>query len=273
MLSLLKMQRIWIIMRFELIRLFGAKRGLIILLAFACVWFVIYYYIIASAANLLTSSSFKDLIQQGFSQLNLSKVLDWQLPQLTMYWLIAAYLLPVFALSFSSDQTCSDRERGTLRFILLRCTRSELLLGRFLGQVLIISVLIAITLAASILLGFLDNSALSTELMKTTFTVFWQLIIIVLPFIASMTLINSFVKSAKMSIVIYTLLYILGGLIINIIGYFLVDVSILYYLYPGDQISRILGFEGKPFDLYLLPLAQTILYLALANIMLKRASL
>lgn len=270
---LLNTQRIWIIIRFELIRLFGSKRGLLVLLAFACIWFVIYYYIISSAANLLTSSSFKDLIQQGFGRLNLSKVLEWQLPQLTTYWLIAAYLLPVFALSFSSDQTCSDRERGTLRFILLRCTRFELLLGRFLGQVLIISMLIAITLAVSILLGFLDNSALSVELLSTAFTVFGQLIIIVLPFIASMTLINSFVKSAKMSIVIYTLFYIIGVLVINIIGYFLIDVSILYYLYPGDQIPRILGFEGQPFDQYLLPLIQTILYLALATITLKRASL
>jgi ABC-type transport system involved in multi-copper enzyme maturation permease subunit len=253
--------------------LFGSKRGLITLAAFACIWFVIYYYIISSASNFVTSDTFKDIIHQAFGQLNLLKVLEWQLPQLSIYWLIAAYILPVFALSFSSDQTCSDRERGTLRFILLRCTRTELLLGRFIGQVLIMCALTAITLLVSILLGVFDGIEASGQLMATALKVFGHLVLIVLPFIASMTLINSFVKSAKMSIVIYILLYILGGLLINMIGYFIVDVSGLFYLYPGEQIDRVLGFEAKVFDQYLLPLIQTVMYLIVANILIKRASL
>lgn len=273
MLSFINIFRIWAIIRFELIRLFGSKRGLVVLSAFACIWFVIYYYLIGSAAELISSNAFKDITQQAFGHLNLLTLLEWELPQLSVYWLVAVYLLPIFSLSLSSDQTCSDRERGTLRFILLRTTRTEFLLGRFIGQTLIMSVLVAITLMVSLLIGLANNIALTLPLLMTSLQVFIQLIVILLPFIASMSLINSFVKSAKMSIVVYILLYILGGVIIKLISHFLFDASGLFYLYPGEQIDRILGFEGSLFDQYLLPLIQTALFLTIANITLKRASL
>ncbi len=273
MLSFISISRIWAIIRFELIRLFGSKRGLVVLAAFACIWFVIYYYLIGSAADLVSSNSFKDITQEVFGRLNLLTVLDWGLPQLSVYWLVAAYILPMFALSLSSDQTCSDRERGTLRFILLRTTRSELLLGRFIGQVLIMSTLAALTLMVSLLIGLGNGLALTASLLTISLQVFTQLVLILLPFIASMSLINSFVKSAKMSITVYILLYVLGGLVIKLISHFFFDASSMFYLYPGEQIDRILGFEGTPFDQYLLPLIQTILYLAIANVTLRRASL
>ena len=273
MLSFISMSRIWAIIRFELVRLFGSKKGLIVISAFACIWLVIYYYLIGSAADLVSSHSFKDITQQVFGHLNLLALLEWKNPQLSIYWLVAVYLLPIFSLSLSSDQTCSDRERGTLRFILLRTTRTELILGRFIGQTLIMSVLVAITLMVSLLISLANNLVLTLPLLITSLQVFTQLIVILLPFIASMSLINSFVKSAKMSIVVYILLYILGGLIIKLVSHFLFDVSVLFYLYPGEQIDRILGFESSLFDQYFLPLIQTILYLTIANVAMKRASL
>lgn len=273
MFALPNIQRIWTIVQFELIRLFGSKRGLITLAAFSCIWFLIYFYVINSAADFITSASFKNISQQVFGQLNLLNVLEWGVPQLAVYWLVAMYLLPMFALMFACDQTCSDRERGTLRFILLRTTRSELLLGRFLGQVLISFILITLTLSVSLILALVSGQTLTLDQMSIALKVLGQLILITLPFIGSMSLINSFVKTAKMSMVIYTLLYVLGGILINLIGYFAFDVSVLFYLYPGEQIDRVLGFEASLFDQYLLPSIQTILYLVFANIALKRASL
>ncbi len=266
-------QRTLTIIQFELTRLFGSKRGLVTIAAFSCVWFLIYYYLISSAADLVSSPTFKDIAQQVFGRLDLLQVFSWGIPQLSVYWLIAVMLLPLFALLFACDQTCSDRERGTLRFILLRTTRSELLLGRFIGQTFILAILIAVTLMVSIVLALTNDLSVSTEQLGIALKVYGNLMIVVLPFVASMSLINSFVKSAKMSIVTYILLYVLGGIVINLIGYFLFDISLLFYLYPGEQIDRIITFDASTFDQLGLPVLQTCLYLFAANIVLKRASL
>jgi len=271
--SSLNVQRIWTIIQFELTRLFGSKRGVVILGAFSCIWFLIYYYLISSAADLVSSGSFKDIVISVFGELNLLNILEWGIPQLSVYWIVAMYLLPVFALLFSCDQTCSDRERGTLRFILLRTTRSELLIGRFIGQVLIVSILITITLSASLILALTKGQSISINDLGLACKVLGNLILVTLPFIASMSLINSFVKSAKMSIVTYILLYVLGGILINLLSYLVADVSLLFYIYPGEQIDRVLGFNASVFDQYVLPTVQTIGFMLVANFSLKRASL
>lgn len=273
MLSHFSSSRVWTITLFELARLFASKRGLIVLAAFSCLWFLIFTYVIGSAAEFITSESFKSLAQQAFGKLNLLALLEWELPELSIYWIVSAYLLPTFAILFSCDQTCSDRERGTLRFILLRTSRAELLYGRFLGQVLILAILIFITLIASLLFSLFNEQTVSFSSLSLSFSILLKLIIISLPFIAGMTLINVFVKSAKMSLVVYFLLYIGSAIIINLISSFVMDLSFLFYLFPGEQIESVVGFESNYVNNYVIPLTQTLVYLVLAQFIFKRSSL
>jgi len=273
MLSHFNYSRLFTITHFELARLFASKRGITVLSAFACVWFLIFYYVIASSAEYISSEGFKEIVQQGFGRLNLLTLLEWELPELSVFWLISAYILPFFALLLSSDQTCSDRERGTLRFVLLRSSRQELLYGRFLGQLMIISILILITLIASLLFSFFNQQTITLASINVSFIILLKLILISMPFIASMSLINVFVKSAKMSLVIYLLMYVGIATLINVVSAVLVDVSFLFAVLPGEQIKAVVGFEGNALNNYFFPLIQTIVYLAIAQYLFRKASI
>ncbi|NQY65033.1 MAG: hypothetical protein HRT38_15140 [Alteromonadaceae bacterium] len=137
MLELQGIQRIWCLAKFELVRLFMTKRGALALAAFVTVWSFILYYAIGSAVEYVASKSTQTIGYMLLSAEGMDKLLKWPVPELIVYWVLAVYSFPMFSLIASSDQTCTDRTRGTLRFISLRATRAEILLGRFLGQGLI----------------------------------------------------------------------------------------------------------------------------------------
>jgi len=266
-------RRIWILARFELTRLFLTKRGMIALAAFTTAWFIILYYLVSSAVTIVSSDTFQDVAKQLFGVLGLADLLDWPVSELAIYWLIAAYLFPSFALFSASDQTCSDRTRGTLRFISLRATRAEIIFGRFLGQVLITEILISVTILATVVMAsYRDPSLLGVGLFQAT-QLFIDLSIIVLPFIAIMTLLNSFLRSSKMAIVVCTLIFGLGPFIVSILAYQLPIASQLNYIFPGVQITEFLGRTEITMGLYSLPIIQSAIFLIIANIIMKRTSL
>jgi hypothetical protein len=266
-------KRIWILARFELTRLFLTKRGMIALAAFATVWFIILYYLVSSAVSIVSSEIFQDIVEQLFGVLGLANLLDWPESELAIYWLIAAYLFPSFALFSASDQTCSDRTRGTLRFISLRATRTEIIIGRFVGQVMIAEILISVTIVTTVLMASYRDFALLEQGIHQAIKLFIDLSIIVLPFIALMTLLNSFLRSSKMAIVVCTLIFGLGPFIVGLLSYKFPIAEKLNYIFPGGQISELLGQPEMAIGHYSLPIIQSILFLIIASIIMKRTSL
>ena len=265
--------RIWTLATFELVRLFLTKRGVLSLLAFATAWFLILYYPVNSAVSIVASDGFKEMAKDTFGLLGLSELLNWPVSEFTLYWLIALYSFPVFALGASSDQTCADRTRGTLRFIALRATRNEILFGRFLGQTMIIAILIILTLLATTgMAWWRDSSLLYPALLKSS-QLFIELIIVVIPFIALTSFFNSFLRSAKLTSIITLLFFGLGTILIGLLSYKISSAHYLNYIFPGIQIRDIVGQSNFSFIYYLIPLLQTCCYLILASIFMKRSAL
>jgi len=267
------LNRIWALAKFELIRLFLTKRGMVAILAFVTAWFLILYYPVNSAVSIVGSDNFKNMIEDSFGILGLSALLDWQVSEFTIYWLIALYSFPVFALGASSDQTCADRTRGTLRFISLRATRNEILLGRFSGQVVIIAILILLTLLATTIMAWWRESALLMPALLKASHLFIQLIIVVLPFIALTSFFNSFLRSAKLTSVVILLFFGLGSMLIGLISYALSSANYLNYIFPGVQFGEVVGQDQLTFIHFFIPLIQTCCYLALASMFMKRSAL
>lgn len=268
-----RLRRTWALTKFELVRLFLTKRGVLAITAFATLWFFILYYAVDSAATIVSNDSFKENANQMFGALGLSQLLEWQVSELIIYWLIALYLFPVFALGAASDQTCADRTRGTLRFISLRATRNEILIGRFLGQCLIIALLIALTLTATISMAWWRDSALLLPAFLKGLMLFVQLVLVILPFVALLSFFNSVLSSAKLTVVVTVLFFGLGSIFINILLYVHPSAEYLHYLIPGEQISEIVGQQSLKAVHYLIPLIQTAFYLFLASILMKRSAL
>ncbi|MEW6984508.1 ABC transporter permease subunit [Colwelliaceae bacterium 6471] len=266
-------KRIVCLAKFELVRLFLTKRGALALAAFATAWFLILYYLVSSAATIVTSAAFQEMAKQMFGMLGLSQLLKWPVPEMAIYWLLSAYSFPVFALFAASDQTCSDRTRGTLRFISLRASRSEIVIGRFFGQVMIIAILIFVTLLATSGMATYRDSEIFIPALMRSISLFGNLFIVVLPFIAFMSFINSFIRSSRLSLIVCSLFFGLGPLVIGLLEYNIGATTYLDYLLPGVQISDMLGQEKIIWSHFSIPLMQTAFYLVLADLTMKRSAL
>lgn len=267
------LQRTWCLAKFELVRLFLTKRGMLALLAFATTWFIILYYPVNSAVDIVYSSSFAEIAKQLFGAFGLAELLTWPVPELAIYWLVAIYSFPVFALIISSDQTCADRNRGTLRFIALRASRAEIIYGRFLGQIIINATLIALTLFATLLMAMYRDASLFDQGLLKAGQLFIDLVIVVLPFIALMSFINSFTKSSRLAIVFSVLFFGLVPVLIGIIEYQFSAAGYLTYIIPGYQIAEMINPKQLQIATYLLPLLQMLSYIVMAHLVMKINSL
>lgn len=258
---------------FELIRMFLTKRGLIALAAFALVWLVILRYPIGQAVGIISSPDFEQIARDISGSIGLNKLLDWPEAEFAMYWLIALYSFPVFSLFICSDQTVGDRERGTLRFLSLRSTRFEILFGRFLGQLAVLTCLVGITLVATLaVLGFREPSLLAGGVGRAV-SIFLILIVTFAPFVALMSLINTFASSSRLSIVLAILYFTAGGIIVGLLEWQIPALSVLDYLFPGVQIELLAGQNLPLLSALAIPLVQTAVLLVVAQRVFARSSL
>lgn len=266
-------QRLLNIIQFELSRLFLTKRGLLAVAAFTLCWLLILRYPIGEAVNFMSSPELAELAHNLLGAIGLSKLFDWPESELAMYWLIALYSFPTFCLFLCSDQIVGDKARGTLRFLSLRATRSEILFGRFLGQVLILALLLIITLVATLaVLGFRDPTLLGSGISRSVM-VFFYLLIAVLPFIALMTLFNTFARSARLCVVLAVLFFTAGGIIASILSWQIPALVVLDYIFPGVQFEQMAGQNAGLFKSIGVPLLQTAVMLTVAKQIFARSSL
>lgn len=267
------LKRVGCLAQFELTRLCLTKSGVLSLLAFATAWLIILYYPVNYAVEWVYSDSLKDIARDIFGAFGISELLNWPVPEIAMYWLIALFLYPIFAIIISSDQTCADRARGTLRFITLRASRTEIIYGRFLGQVVILTGLIALTLIASVIIAVMRDSSLISVSISLSFFVFFELVIVILPFIALMSFFNSFSNSSRKSIIYVGLFYGLVPLIFALLESYVGQLSYLYYIFPGIQLSNIINPSDTQLSAHLLPLIQMLVLLFLSQYLMKRTSI
>ena len=267
------MNHLILIGKFELQRLFTTRKGLLNLLTFLTVWSLILIYPIRFSADFYSQnqsangSSLLDLI--GFGSW-----LNWQIPEFGVYWRFALYLFPMLAIMTASDQTCSDRDRGTLRFLTLRTSRDHLFFGRFLGAVAIQLLLILITLATTLLLITYREGTLSSASLNSASAIAINLIIVLLPFIALMAMLSASLKSAKQATVwaILILTFLTG--IINITSSYLPMLDALKLLIPGYQMTELAQLsEWEPLRLAYIPILQTLVLLAIGRWVMIRQDL
>ncbi|WP_371193880.1 ABC transporter permease subunit [Glaciecola sp. SC05] len=267
------LKRLANIASFELVRLFLTKRGLLAVITFSICWLLILRYPIAGSVSLLNSPDFAGFFDSVFGAIGLSKLLSWLAAELAVYWLIALYSFPIFCLFLCGDQIVGDKQRGTLRFLSLRATRAELLIGRFIGQVLILAILLMLTLSATLaILTYRDPALLATAL-PHSLLLFGYLIVSVMPFIALMSLINTFANSARLAFVFAILFFAGGNIIVGILSWQIPALGMLSFIFPGYQLDQMAGQNAEAILAIGLPLAQTAVLLLLAQRIFARSAL
>lgn len=266
-------QRLANIALFELVRLFLTRHGLIAVVAFSICWLLILRYPVGQAVSLLSSPNVAGFAESIFGAAGLSQLLTWPEPELAVYWLIALYSFPCFCLFLCSDQTVGDKQRGTLRFLLLRATRGEIILGRFIGQVLILVVLLLLTILATLAMLSYREPALFVPALPRSSLLFAYLVVAVMPFIALMSFLNTFASSARLAFVLAILFFAGGNIILGVLTWQLHALDVLSFIFPGYQLDQMAGQNAGVLLSIGLPLAQTAVLLVLAERVFARSSI
>lgn len=258
-----------LIARFELIRLFATPRGWFALGAFAVVWYVILRYGIFQAAQ-MQNPEIQQFLMQGIGLLGMNQILAWGQPELMVFWIVTLTLLPLGIIFFASDQTCSDRARGTLRFLTLRTSRESIFIGRFFGQMAVQALLISAAMLATLGITGYRLEQVPLDLLLPAFQIIVNLLIVLLPFTALMALASALVKSNRMAI---SLVIFGGGVLLGLLGYLVYLQpnlqSLLGYI-PGAQIGQLYKNAGwTTLEFASLPLGQTLVLLAIGLLVMK----
>lgn len=265
-------KHIVLIIQFELKRLFTSRKSLLYLITLSAVWFLVLFYPIRLSVNFLNQmgQSRSNAILGFF---NISQI-NWSIIEQQVYWHFALITLPMLSIVLASDQTTSDRKRGTLRFLTLRTSRNSLFFGRFFAIMLIQILIILVTLISVLMLILYRDSSLLSVAANNSVSLLVNLIIVVLPFSALMAVLSTTVNSARQAIMWAILLLIFLSVFIPYLGLYFPAVDILQMLSPrfnSFEIAKVSGF--MPIKLALIPLLQTVFFLAIGRWIMGRKSL
>jgi hypothetical protein len=258
----------------ELKRGFATGKGLLSLVTFGVVWYFILLYPLRFAAELLVEDkglkqnfSFFDFI--GFRSLQ-----HWSIPEFGVFWQIALTIFPMLSITLAADQTCSDRERGTLRFVVLRSSRDRVFFGRFAGVMLIQALLIGATAFSTLALVLYRDATLFSSALLDLLALIINLILIVLPFTAMMAALSAQVKSARQVTIWAILIWTFLAGIISGLAYYLPALDFLKCLIPGYQLSNLAQLTGwQTLHLAYIPLLQSLILLAFGRWIMTRQAL
>lgn len=229
----------FLISQFELKRLFLTRKGLLYLVTFAVVWSFILLYPIRFASEFLNQQKNLGYGNVFFEFIGFGRLTDWQIPEFGVYWRFALIMFPLLCIVISADQTCSDRVRGTLRFLTLRISRGGLFFGRFAGAMIIQVILIVSTLLTTLGLAISRDESLLAGAFNSSIAIIVNLFFVLLPFTAMMAVLSALVKSPKQSTTWAILIWSFLAGIISGLSVYIPALEILKILIPGYQMAEL----------------------------------
>ncbi|MEQ1636386.1 MAG: ABC transporter permease subunit [Methylococcales bacterium] len=266
--------RLLLISQFELKRAFLTRKGLLSMGTFAVVWYFILLYPLRFAADVLVEG--KGLIQEFsfFDFIGFNSLGQWPIPEFGVFWHFALLIFPLLSISLAADQTCSDRERGTLRFMVLRSSRDSLFFGRFLGAMLIQALLIGSTALTVLALVLYRDASLFSSASENLLAITVSVALAILPFTAMMAALSAVVKSVRQATVWAILIWTFLAGIISVLAYYLPVLAALKCLVPGYQLSDLAQLsEWRTLKLAYIPLLQSVILLAAGRWIMARQAL
>lgn len=267
-------KQVLLISQFELKRGFATRKGLLSVVTFGVVWYFILLYPLRFVADLLAQgkdlqhdSSFLDFI--GFGSLQL-----WAIPEFGVYWQFAPLIFPMLSMTVAADQTSADRERGTLRFIVLRSSRDSLFFGRFAGAMALQALLIGATAISVLVLVLYRDVSLFIPALSDLAVIIVNVTLAVLPFTAMMAALSAKVKSARQASLWAILIWTFLAGIISSFAYYVPALDFFKMLIPGYQLADLAQLsEWQTLQLAYIPLIQSFVILVLGRWVMARQAI
>ena len=264
----------WLIAQQELLASFASKRGLFVCSIFVIIWLWLLFYPIRISADAMNNPVGNSFILSILNLLGLEPLKDWLLAEFAVYWAVALYLFPGFSLFMAADQMISERKRGGLRFLTLRCSRGQIFFGRFLGHMLIQAGLLIITLAITYLLLIINNPQYWLEGLQIIPLLLLNLILVTSPFVALMSLLSVLMNSVRMASLMAVIILLISGVIINMLASYFPLLSVFHYWIPGMQVESMAQVTPDIALLSLwIPILQSVSFLMLGYGLFKRQAI
>jgi len=264
---------LWIIAQFELVRLFATRRGLLTLFTFAIVWYFMLTGPVMTAAEFIQQNASGSMPSMLLNSVGLGQLLAWPIAEFSAYWQLSLYLFPIFSVLFSADQTASDRDRGSLRFLTMRCSRDSIFLGRFVGQMIIQTILVILTLITTFIVSIYSNPAALISSLQCLLLISANLFFVLLPFTAMMALLSAAVRSPRQAMILAVLLWTLVSATLTSISQHWPMFEFLTYLIPGVHLDDLTELQpSETLSLAYIPVLQTLALLIIGRFVMARGA-
>ena len=261
-------RNILLIEMLELRRALTTRRGISVIVALALIWALLLRYGVYGAAQWLNSGG--NAIGSMINSTTIRSLLNWEIAEFAVFWIISLYLFPLFCLVLSADQTATDRARGTLKLISLHATRGSIFIGRFTGMLLTQLLLLALVIIATLIVVLLRDPALFAVALETAIIVFVNLALLIAAYTAAMALISVFATSARQATTWAVILWIAIGIAIFWAGRYVPQVEVLRWILPGAHIRHLLQQNSwQTLQIAFVPLLQTLALLAAGYVAMK----
>ncbi|MFQ3171096.1 MAG: ABC-type transport system involved in multi-copper enzyme maturation permease subunit [Oleispira sp.] len=264
----------WLMAQQELQASFASKRGLFVSIIFILIWTLLLFYPIRYAAEALHSPETNSLMLSALAMIGLDPLKDWKLAEFAIYWIVALFLFPASSLLMATDQLITERNRGGLRFLTLRCGRGQIFFGRFIGHLLIQTCLIVMTLVITYLLLLFNDTQRWLEGLMIMPLLLLNLVLVVCPFIALMSLLSVLMNSVRMASFMAVIILLMGGLMVNLAASYLPFLTLLNDWIPGAQVAEMAQLSPTAALLTLWnPAMQTLGFLVVGYGLFKRQAI
>ncbi len=262
------LKNIIIIATLELRRAFTTRRGLAVIFAFALIWALLLRYGVFGAAEWLRTGG--NAIGAMINSRTVTSLLNWEVPEFAVFWIISLYLFPMLCLTLAADQTSSDRARGTLRLVSLHATRGSIFFGRYIGLLVVQYLLLLLVIAATVIVVVIRDQSMLPVAMETAVMVFVNLCLLIAAYTAAMAVISLFTKSARQATTWAIILWLAIGILIFWLGRYFPQADSLKWILPGAHIKHLLHHTSwQSLQLAIVPLLQTAALLTSGYIVMK----
>ena len=246
-------------------------KGLLFLIPFFMFWYMILRLIYDQGGASLVRPESIVIFSALYSPEIAQTLLILHPPSLSVFLIVALAAMPLFAMLSGNDQLAGDCGRKTFRFLLTRCTRAEIFLGRLLSQYLLFSLsLVLVTVIAAGVSLYRDGHS-TAETLDYSSNIIMLLMIYALPFVTYMSAISALMSSALSALLMSVCIYIVlltGGLMLHYqtgMDITLVPSGVKAYLFDLNEYDLWIGMSAL--------LAYSVIYACAGWLIFRRRNL
>lgn len=254
-------QHVGVLVYYDLLYIIRSTTRILFLVFYSLFWFWFLWKLGEGMAIWLTQPE-GNFIASWILEEEPARVLFIERPAtLSAYFLMAMMMVPAFVIWGASNQTATDIKSRHLRFLMPRCGRFEIYLGRFLGAVLFITLLeVVVGIIATLISLQIDNMEVTIVLLYAL-QVNGIVIVYSLPYIALMALLSAWMASAGLAVIIAMSIFSILAMAIGIFNIRWPDntwSTWFAYILPNALKEQLVNSDGS---LILLSLAALLVYL------------